>query len=304
MKLSLRQLQAFLAIADAGSTALAAEQVALSQSATSAALNELEHLLEIQLFDRVGKRLLLNDNGRMLIPQARLMLDTAATIESQFKTGTASLASLRLGASSTIGNYCLPHLFAAHTALSGQQLVQDRVQPQLSIANTADIVELVANYSVDFGFIEGPCRHADLVVEPWLEDEMMIVCHPEHPLLRNGADVVSMEALQDEYWLLRERGSGTREIVEQKLQPHLHRLRIAGEIGNSEAIKHAAAAGLGLACLSRMVVADWLETGKLVELKTTLPEMRRFFYIVYHRHKLLSPQIQRMLDFCRRWRWQ
>ena len=80
MSLTLRQLQIFLAVADTGSTSAAAEHIALSQSATSASLNELETLLGAQLFDRVGKRLLLNDNGRLLLPQARQMRDAAASI--------------------------------------------------------------------------------------------------------------------------------------------------------------------------------------------------------------------------------
>ncbi|MEO6354804.1 MAG: LysR family transcriptional regulator, partial [Burkholderiaceae bacterium] len=84
MRLTLRQLQIFLAVCDSGSTSAAAQAIALSQSAASAALNELEQLLDTRLFDRVGKRLLLNDNGRLLVPQARQMLDAALTIERQF----------------------------------------------------------------------------------------------------------------------------------------------------------------------------------------------------------------------------
>src|SRR5438067_7345046 len=117
MRITLRQLAIFAAVADAGSTASAAGRVALSQSATSAALNELEAVLGARLFDRVGTRLVLNDTGRGLLPQARAVLDGAAGIEREFGLGTApgeagAPSLLRVGASTTIGNYLLPTLIA------------------------------------------------------------------------------------------------------------------------------------------------------------------------------------------------
>src|SRR6201991_3807938 len=117
MRLTLRQLLIFTAIADTGTTTAAGMRLALSQSATSGALNELENLLGARLFDRVGKRLLLNDNGRTLLPQARAALDVASGIESAFSVGTQTAAvppiNLRIAASTTIGNYLLPGLIAS-----------------------------------------------------------------------------------------------------------------------------------------------------------------------------------------------
>src|SRR5690606_494827 len=129
MRLTLRQLQIFLAVADHGSTMAAADAVALSQSAASAALKELEGLLGIHLFDRVGKRLILHDNGRMLRPQARQMLDAATTIEAQFHLPDAADAvGLRIAASTTIGIYLLPQRLAHFTQHSASV-------PQVTIAN-------------------------------------------------------------------------------------------------------------------------------------------------------------------------
>src|SRR3954470_18270097 len=117
MRITLRQLSIFKAVADAGTTAAAALQVALSQSATSAALNELESVLGARLFDRIGTRLVLNDTGRGLLPQARAVLDGAAGIERDFGIAVdardaAAPSLLRVGASTTIGNYLLPTLIA------------------------------------------------------------------------------------------------------------------------------------------------------------------------------------------------
>lgn len=294
MQITLRQLQIFTAVALSGSTAAAAQSIALSQSATSAALKELENILSIELFDRVGKRLVLNDNGRLLLPQARQMLDTANTIEQQFSSPDTPGSGLYIGASTTIGIYLLPRLLATQATPSKQR------NPRVMIANSAATAVAVAHFEVDIGLIEGPCHEPDLVVEPWLDDELVIVCAAQHPILQGDPQrEVPLSDLQKALWLLREPGSGTQEAVEQVLLPHLHQLRPAVELSNSEAIKHAAAAGLGLACLSRAIVSRLLESGELVELNTALPELTRRFFLIYHRNKTLSPQLNTFLNHCR-----
>ena len=186
MRLTLRQLLIFTAIADAGSTTAAGARLALSQSATSGALNELENLLGAQLFDRVGKRLLLNDNGRSLLPQSRALLDSAQDIEAQFGLGSAAAGQeamatrLRIGASTTIGNYLLPQLVASY--LRDWPAAGVDVQ----IGNTRDVAGSVARLEVDLGLIEGACREADVRVVPWREDDLVIVCAPTHPLVQIG----------------------------------------------------------------------------------------------------------------------
>jgi DNA-binding transcriptional LysR family regulator len=295
MRLTLRQLQIFLAVAQSGSTTAAADQVALSQSATSAALNELENLLDCRLFDRVGKRLILNDNGRLLLPQAAQVVDGAKTIEQQFlMPGMAQGGGLQIGSSTTIGSYLLPSLIASYREQHSQ------LQVRVTIANTADIVAAVLNFEVDVGLIEGPSRAADLQVEPWMVDELLIVASPQHPLAAGGKKI-GVAQLRAAEWLLREPGSGTREAVEQALLPHLHYLQQSYEFGNSEAIKHATAAALGISCLSHAVVADFLQSGRLVALNTSLPRLHRHFYLIHSKHKILSLRLMQFLAFCRGW---
>ena len=160
----------------------------------------------------------------------------------------------------------------------------------------------MASFQLDLGLVEGPSHEADLTIEPWLTDELLIVASPSHPILDKGRHTkVRIEALREAGWLLRERGSGTRETVEHVLLPHLHELRAAAEFSNAEAIKHAAAAGLGLACLSRLVVQNLLAAGTLVSLQTALPPLSRHLYLIHHRHKVLSSRLQRFLQLCRDW---
>ena len=298
MRITLRQLAIFAAVADAGSTSAAALRVALSQSATSAALNELEAVRDARLFDRVGTRLVLNDTGRGLLPQARAVLDGAAGIEREFGLGDApgdhaAPSLLRVGASTTIGNYLLPSIVAAWRRAWPQAHVD------VQIGNTGAVAAAVARLEVDVGLIEGPCHEPEVVVAPWREEELVIVCAPTHPLLRGDVSRrLDVAALRQAPWLLREPGSGTREAVEQALQPHLHQLVEGLHFGGTEAIKQATVEELGFTCLSLFAVQDLLMLGRLVRVQTTLPRLARRFYMVHHRRKQFSPSLARFIAFC------
>jgi DNA-binding transcriptional LysR family regulator len=299
MRITLRQLAIFTAVADAGSTTAAARRVALSQSATSAALNELEDVLAERLFDRVGTRLVLNDTGRALLPQARAVLDGAGAIEREFGVGAPAgegvpAAPLRVGASTTIGNYLLPTMIASYRRAWPEAHID------VQIANTGDIAAAVARLEVDIGLIEGPCHEPAVKAEPWREEELVIVCAPHHPSLRgNPRDRLGVEALRRVPWLLREPGSGTREAVEHALLPHLHQLQEGMHFGGTEAIKQAVVEGLGFTCLSSFAVQDLITLGRLVRVETTLPRLVRRFYLVHHRRKQFSRSLARFVAHCR-----
>ncbi len=273
--LSLRQLEVFLAVIETGSTIRAAEAVALSQSAASNALSELESRLGEKLFDRVGKRLILNASGRALQPRARALLVQARDAEMLFRQGGA----LRLGASTTIGNYLLPRLLGA----AGTDLPCERVE----IANTDDIAERMLRFELDLGLIEGRALHPDLLMTPWRQDEMVIVAVP-------GFADQTLECLP---WIMREPGSGTRSVVEQQLLSGLEGVAPILELGSSEAIHNAVRAGLGVSCLSRHVVQQSLQSG---ELQVLAPErsIRRQLYLLRHRQRPDTAAVARFLACC------
>lgn len=283
-RITLRQLQIFAAVARRGSTAGAAADVALSQSATSSAINELERVLGLQLFDRAGKRLLLNDNGRTLLPRALSVVDGALAFEEAARGGSEQVQALRIGASTTIGNYVLPALLGRF--LDGGQRRADGWRSSVAIGNTATICEAVAAFELDVGLIEGPCHEASLDARPWIRDELVIVAAPDCALLRERSGAaVTLRALREAVWLVRESGSGTREATDLALLPHLQAYARLIELASTEAIKHAAAEDLGITCLSRWAVADWLDAGRLVEVPTRLPRLRRQCFLVTHRDK-------------------
>lgn len=304
LRLTLRQLQIFVAVARCGTTTAASADIALSQSATSSAIKELERLLSAQLFDRVGKRLLLNDQGRALLPRALSMLDGAAGIEHLSRDAAAQSQSLRVGASSTIGNHVLPQLLGRFLAALAPEATPQGAptwQSRMHIANTEAICDAVASFALDIGLIEGPCHQPSLRVQPWLQDELLVLASPQHPL---AADVgrpgtgkrIPLHALRSAVWLLREPGSGTREATDQLLLPHLRSYVRSIEIGSSEAIKHTAAQGLGLACLSWRVASDLMASGQLCRLPTTLPRLHRQWHVVTHQDKHHTPALRSFMQ--------
>jgi DNA-binding transcriptional LysR family regulator len=295
LRLTLRQLQIFVAVAAAGGTAAAARRIALSQPATSAAVNELEALLEVRLFDRVGGRLVLNEHGRTMLPEARLLLDAAQSIEGRFgRGGRVHAPHLRLAASTTIGNYLIPPLLAAY------RRTHPGARFSVEIDNTEHVARAVADYEVDMGFIEGPTALAGLVLQPWVTDELVVVAAPSHPLARaSRRKRLTVAELAEATWLMREPGSGTRTVVEGTLLPLLHRLRSDTDLGSAEAIRQAAAAGLGITCLSRHVVADLVTLKRLVVLRTPLPPLRRPFYLVRPELRRPTPALERFVAHCR-----
>lgn len=301
LRLTLRQLQIFAAVARYGSTMAASGEVALSQSATSSAINELERLLSQQLFDRVGKRLLLNDNGRALLPRALVMLDSASSIEQTARDGIAQAQTLRIGASTTIGNYVLPKLLRQF--LGHMQEVTPAWQSDIVIGNTELICDAVAAFDLDIGLIEGPSHQPTLTMTPWLQDELIVVRAAQPPFAPLEAisgipttDAMSLDALREGVWLLRELGSGTRETTDHMLLPHLRSYRRSIVLGSSEAIKQTATQGLGLACLSKWVVNDALASGRLQQVTTPLPPMTRQCYFVVHQDKRATPALRRFMD--------
>jgi DNA-binding transcriptional LysR family regulator len=178
----------------------------------------------------------------------------------------------------------LPSILAGFRA-SLPEAARQNWHVQVAIANTEIIAARVAAFELDLGLIEGPCHESDLTVQPWLEDDLVVVAAAGDPIVPRGRKRISLDALSKATWLLREQGSGTREMIEQLLIPHLHHLRPGIEFGNPEAIKRAAASGLGITCLSRCVVEDLLKSGVLVAPPTALPNLTRRFYLVMHERK-------------------
>ncbi|AMO70421.1 MULTISPECIES: LysR family transcriptional regulator [Zhongshania] len=290
MHYTLRQLEVFLAAAHTENITRAAEQLSMSQSAASSALKDLEQQFSIQLFDRIGKRLQINELGRALRPQAEALLDQAQALEQGFRRHD-QVGELKIGATLTIGNYLAVDIMAEFISRHPAAKVA------LNVANTAAISQQVLNFDLDVGLIEGELHHPDLEVTKWREDELQIFCSPSHPLATkknlSNADLLSAQ------WILREPGSGTRQAFDRALHDLLPDLNIRLELQHTEAIKRAVETGLGIGCLSKVSLQSALETKRLVALDAKSRDFKRFFYFILHRQKYRSEGILRWLELCR-----
>lgn len=267
---SLRELDVFCAIAEHGSVHRAAAVVARTQSAASQSLARLERGLGHALFDRRGRQLVLNERGRALLPRARALLDAAHELQ---RSWDGAPPTLHLAASSTIARYVLPPLLAAYRRRFPDAVVQ------VQSGNTAEVSAAVDALAVDFGLIEGPCHRPHLLVEPWMDDALVLIAPPGHPLTRGVATRTELAAAP---WLLREAGSGTREEVDQWLRAQVGAIQPDMELGDSGTIWRAVAAGAGVSCLPRVVVADALERGAVVEIRCKLVPPKRMLSLLRH----------------------
>ncbi|HJV65998.1 MAG TPA: LysR substrate-binding domain-containing protein [Geomonas sp.] len=263
MAISFRQCEIFCKVAELEHVTKASEQLLLSQSAVSMAIAELEKFAGAPLFERRGRRLLLNDRGRQVLPEVREVLAKMAGIEQFLNESTAEpVGELKVGASTTIGNYLLPLIvgeFSRH---------YPRASALLQVGNTLQIELAVESGECDLGLIEGPAHLSTLTVTPWKRDELVVIAGQGHPLAESKT--IAEAALEETRWIMREKGSGTREIFEAAMQRLGAGYTIAMELGHTEAIKKAVEAGLGVGCLSRMAVQRELDHGWLVEISSPL----------------------------------
>lgn len=295
MRFTLRQLEVFVAVGRGESVSRAAEQLGLSQSATSTALAELERVYDGRLFDRVGKRLQLNELGGLLLPQAMQLLDHAAEIDSLL-AGRSGFGPMRVGATLTIGNYLA-------TLLIGDFMRQHPgCRISLGVHNTAHIVRQVAHFELDLGLIEGDCQHPDLEVIPWIADELAVFAAPEHPLAVQYAQQqkISFDDLVGASWIVREPGSGTRQTFDYAMRHVQSKLDIRLELEHTEAIKRAVESGLGIGCISRLALKEAFRRGSLVELPVVGMDLARQFHFVLHKQKYRTAGISAFLDLCKK----
>jgi DNA-binding transcriptional LysR family regulator len=291
MKITLKQLAVFDAVARLSSVSGAAREVNLSQSSVSLALQDLERNLDVVLFHRHNRKLSLNENGRRLQPRARSMLQLGREIEVDELSATYP-GVLRLAASPTIGNYLMPAICARFVE------VHPNVQLKLTVADEPEIIDRVDEIALDIGFIEGTSMRHMLRIEPWISDELVLITRPSHWA---AGKLVSMSRLKAENWFLQPIGSSTRHHFTEHLSRQLGSALVGFESNSVEAIKQAVAASGGIACLSRYAVADELATGKLAEIRVRGLRISRTFKIISRKdvyHGLLHAEFR---EFARNW---
>lgn len=287
--INLNRLRLFLAVVEHGGVRKAAEAISISQPAVSQAIQALEAELDLDVLERVGRQvrpteagMLLAEHGRRIfaeVLEARRALDEVKGI---------ARGHLALGASTTIGIYILPD------ALGAFHQRYPAIELSLNVANTQDILEQLIEARLDVAFVEGPVAQSGLMSAPFLDDELVLIAAPGHPLAKHAP--VSLERLAETPFLMREAGSGTREVVERALADWKIVPNVMMELGHTEAIKNAVAAGLGVSILSRMTVARDVADGRLAILPIAAGRIRRHLLAVQRSPGFLAPATRAFLE--------
>lgn len=287
--INLNRLRLFLAVVEHGGVRKAAEAIAISQPAISQAIQALEGELGVALLERIGRHVrptaagvLLSDHGR------RIFAETLAARQAMDDLKGVTRGRFAIGASTTIGIYILPdplgHFHRLHPA----------VELSLNIANTQQIVRQLTEARLDLAFVEGPVAAPELTVTPFRRDELVLIAAPGHPLCTQAP--VGMSELAAVPFLMRESGSGTREVVAQAFLRWGIVPNVMMELGHTEAIKNAVAAGLGISILSRMTVARDVAEGRLVALPIAAGPIQRDLFVVQRATGHLTPASRAFLD--------
>ncbi|PTQ87699.1 LysR family transcriptional regulator [Agitococcus lubricus] len=290
MRITLKQLAVFVTVAKHGTVTRAAQELNLTQSAASMALSDFETQLDCVLFDRIGKRLQLNDLGRKLLPHAINTVAHANELESIARGHGDKVGSLKIGASLTVGNYMMPPLIASFMRTYPQ------CQLSLDIANTSHIIHALEQFELDIGFIEGFCHAPHLEVIPWHKDELVVFAAPSHPLAQKSD--LQEQDFQEAHWILRESGSGTREIFDNAVIGRLSHVHVLLELGHTEAIQRVVASGLGIGCASRLSLDEAIASGTLTALETPFWNLNRQFFALIHRQKYRTYGLEQFMAHC------
>jgi DNA-binding transcriptional LysR family regulator len=287
-----RRLQVFYTVAKQLSFTKAAEQLFMTQPAVTFQVKQLEEHFNTRLFDRDHSRIALTPAGRLVLEYAERIL--ALTEEMELRVGDltgATAGPLLLGASTTIAEFILPQILGEFKAQHPQ------VEAHMSVANSETIVNQVADHTIDIGLIESPSYLPSLEIQVCCDDELVVICAPDHALARHSTvrarDIASVPIVR------REPGSGTREFTDNYLRECGVRpddLDLVMELGSPEAMKGVVETGIAVAIVSRATIAKELKLGTLVAIPLA-PRLIRTLSLVHPKEKFRSRLLTTFVEF-------
>ncbi len=290
--MDLDKLRAFATVALEGNITRAARMLRTSQPAVSKQVSELEDSLGAVLFDRLPRGVRLTEAGEALLRHAQQILAAERAAETEIaELSGMTRGRLGVGASTTIGSYLLPGIFGAF------QRSYPQVRLELEIANTASVQAMAFDGRIDFGLTEGFVPTDQLSAEVIFHDEMVVIVAPGHPLLAKSK--VSIRDLCKVPFICRERGSGTRDVIEAAFQAQNVEIEPVMSLGSTEAVKRGVAAGLSFAVVSRLTVELEVTAGKLCVLPLPEIQIKRPLHLVRLKGKRESRAVSTFLKMLR-----
>jgi len=288
MKLTLRQMDIFLNVVSCGHLTNVAKKMKLSQSAVSMSIKELENILGRPVFDRINKKLVLNEMGRAFHKEIQPIFQKLSDIEYEFKN-SENKGMIRVGASTTIVDYLMP------TIICNYMSAYPDVKITLKEGNTKEIAEMIKQGSIDVGFVEGFVSGSEIIKEKVGIDELVVVTADKE--LSESYDI---SELANKRWVLREEGSGTREVFLDYIKEKVDELDIFLELGHTESIKSILMNRACLTCISKISVENELKEKKLYQVDVKNFECKRDFLMIYHKDKYHSSLFEKFVFFSRK----
>ncbi len=283
--MNFHQLRIFYTVAKHRSFTRAGNELLLTQPAVSIQVQQLEEEYQTKLFDRVGKKVILTEAGKILLNYAASILDLSRQADSALqdlrglKTGT-----LNIGAGLTLGAYYVPEI------IKGFSKKYPQISIRMHLDNSFQVIENILSFKDDLGFVARVHHQDRLTVFPFFREKLVLITSCSHPRAKKKG--LSIHDVEGERFILRERGSATREVVEETLQKSHVPIKVVMELGSNEAIKAAVQAGLGMSIISNRVVLREVKMKTLVTHSFSDTQMERDLYVVYHKDKYLSSPVQ------------
>lgn len=293
MNITLRQLEIFLELARNPHLGRVAESIGLTQSAVSMAIKSLEDVLDKKLFDRINKKLILNEYGRLFYKKVNPIVKELGEIENLFRD-EFYYGEIKIGVSSSIANYLIPQI------IFGFKEKYKGVTITMETGNTQEVVNLIEAGQVDMGFVEGEFNSIDVIKEALGDDELFIVTGDKEMVAKQKE--YEIEELLDKKWILREKGSGTREVFLNYLGEYTKRINVFMELDHAGGVKSILHNNDTLACLSQYCVRKELVSGLLHRLAIKDMRFTRSFYTVWHRNKILSPILLEFIEMAKQYK--
>jgi len=285
---SFKQLELFISLARTERVVETAREYEMSQSAVSMSIRELEKQLKDQLFDRIGKKLILNDRGHLLLSGCKPHLEELKNIYANFNASQL-MGELRIAASVTIADYMMP------TLLNSYLQTFEGLHVRLESANTADVIKRVKNGESDLGFIEGDSSDNAIECHVLMKDELVIVSRSRE---YKNRDSIYIDKLLDKRWILREEGSATRSVFLNTIAPLDKELNIFMEFGSIEAIKNFLLKDdTYLSVLPRICVVNELKEEKLFEINIKNFSFQRDFILIKRKDRTESALLKHFKEF-------
>jgi DNA-binding transcriptional LysR family regulator len=289
LHVTFRQLRVFEAVARNLSYSRAAEELHLTQPAVSMQIKQLEENAGLPLFEQLGKKVFLTEAGRELFHYARAIASQLAEAEAVLtELKGLKRGKLNISVVST-ANYFAPQLLAVFCRR------HEGVTLSLNVANREMLLAQLADNEMDMAIMGQPPQDSDLEAAPFLENPLVVIASPAHPLA--GERRIAPARLADETFIVREPGSGTRGAMERFFAEHSMALHTGMEMSTTEAIKQAVQAGMGLALVSLHTIALELETGRLAVLGVASFPLTRYWYVAHRKGKRLSATAQAFKEF-------